>query len=173
MRTVGQTFIVVVICAILIRVFVLDSFILKGDSMAPTLRNNDYIFVGKLSYRLHSPQREDIVVTSIPSNPSKKIIKRIIGLPGERISIAQGKITIKNSREDAGTALEESYLTNLLIPTDVGITNINLDPQEYFVLGDNRSISIDSRELGPINSWNIKGKVIFDFTLDNFSFKRF
>jgi signal peptidase I len=159
-----QIFLAVFITALILRIFFIDSFIVKGDSMSPTILNGDYVFVDKISPYFGSFKRGDIIVVK-PRSMANQIIKRIIGLPEERIEITEGKIWIKSSREDKGESLVENYLnlpaSSLGGPATpaMGLNAIQLDPKEYFVLGDNRYGSIDSRELGPVDEWNIEGKV--------------
>lgn len=154
-----QIFIVSIISAALIRIFILDAFIVEGNSMAPNVLDGDYVFINKISYNFTAPERGDIVM--IESNRlSNGIIKRIIGMPRERIEIKDGVVTIKKDRLDSGDVLEELY-----IKTDTPIdTKFQLDPYEYFVLGDNRYFSIDSRELGGFSINSIKGKLLFNFS---------
>lgn len=131
--------------------------------MAPTILDGDYVFIDKISHHFKAFKRGDIIVVK-PRSVSGRIIKRIIGLPSERIEIIEDKILIKNSRLDQGEILSEKYLNLLALPiglitSAIGLTTIQLDPKEYFVLGDNRYISIDSRELGPVDEWSIEGRV--------------
>ncbi len=159
------------ITVLVLRTFAVDSFVVKGDSMSPTVLSGDWVFVDKISYRFRDPGREDIIVVK-PRTQSSRIIKRIIGLPGERIEIADSKVQIKNDRQDVGKILQEAYLNLPATPT-IGINSINLDPKEYFVLGDNRYASIDSRELGPIDAWSIEGRVFLIFRPSSLSLKIF
>jgi signal peptidase I len=168
MRATWKVFVVVVILAIFTRVFIIDSFIVHGDSMAPTILSGDYIFINKLSYRKHDPQRTDIVVINRSPTKEANIIKRIIALPGEWVEISNNKITIKTSRNDTGEVINEPYIASIGTP-EIGIRREYLDPQEYFVMGDNRYASVDSRELGPIDRWDIKGRVFIIFRLRDFS----
>ncbi len=173
MQSALKVILVVFISAVVVRVFLLDSFIVQGDSMAPNILPGDYVFVSKSAYRFKEPKRGDIIVARPKAvTNGSYIIKRIIAIPGEIIEIAKDKVTIKSSREDQGVVLTEPYIANIGTP-EVGINQINIDPYEYFVLGDNRYASIDSREIGSVNSWDIKGKVFFLFRLKSFSFKLF
>jgi signal peptidase I len=156
-RQLFQIFLAVFIIALILRIFVVDSFIVKGDSMAPTISDGDYVFVNKISHYFGDFKRGDIIVVK-PRSTASKIIKRVIGLPYERIEITENKVWIKNSRQDTGNVLSELYL-NLPATPAIGLSTIQLDPKEYFVLGDNRYASIDSRELGPVDGWNIEGRV--------------
>lgn len=156
-KQIFQVFLTIAITVVIIRTFFVDSFIVKGDSMAPTILSGDYVFVDKFFHHFMAFKRKDIIVVR-PRSVSSRIIKRIIGLPEERVEIADGKIAIKNNRQDAGIILSENYLDLLATPS-IGITTMQLDPKEYFILGDNRYVSIDSRELGPVDEWNIEGRV--------------
>lgn len=149
--------IVAFIIVALVRLFVFEAFFVSGDSMAPTILAGDYVFVSKLAYVGSEPKRGDIIV-AIPRVLPERVLKRVIGLPGERFTIENQKIVIKNSRNDKGTTIDEPYLEFPNTPK-VGKTETTIDPNEYFVLGDNRAVSIDSRELGMMDSWDIKGRV--------------
>jgi len=154
--------------ALLIRVFVVEGFIVKGDSMSPTVLSGDYVFVNKLAYWHSGPSRGDVVVV-IPRNETFKVIKRIIVLPGERFSIENGKVVIREDRLDEGKTLDEDYVPND-IESPVGITQARLDPEEYFALGDNVSVSLDSRVLGYMDRWDIKGRAFGVFRLNGFKY---
>lgn len=164
----ASVFLVAFVAAALLRTFVVEGFIVRGDSMEPTIRSGDYIFVNKLGFAWQEPERGDIIVAK-PRGEKFKIIKRVIGLPGERLAIENGRIIIRKERLEQGAALQEAYLKIPLTPS-IGITLIELDPGEYFALGDNRTVSIDSRELGPIDIWHIKGKVFGIFRLTSFKY---
>ncbi len=159
--------IIAFIMALFTRLFILEGFVVLGDSMYPTIVNGDYVFVNKLAYVAEEPEREDLVVAK--TRPGQRVIKRIIGLPGERVSIGGGKVYIKNDRLDPGLMLNEGYLSQNTLTE--GTSTINLDPEEYFALGDNRAVSIDSREVGPIDKWHIKGKVIAVFNIKTLKFR--
>ncbi len=170
-RQLLQLVLAIGITVFVLRTFFMDNFIVKGDSMAPTIMDGDWVFVDRFSRHLEDFKRGDVIVVK-PRTESIKIIKRIIGLSGERVEIADNQVKIKNDRLDAGIILSESYLNFPDTPA-IGLTMIHLDPKEYFILGDNRYISIDSRELGPVDEWSIKGKVFFVFSPKSFSFKIF
>lgn len=172
MSTTFKVFLVVFILAVIARVFIIDSFIVRGDSMAPTILDGDYIFINKYAYRFQNPKRDDIVVVAPQALNRTNIVKRIIGMPGEIIEIAKNHIQIKQSREDNGTTINEPFVASLGTQ-EIGISKIYMDPQEYFVMGDNRYASIDSREIGSINSWDIKGRAFLMFRYKNFLLKYF
>lgn len=158
-----QLLLVVIITGVFLRMFVIDSFIVKGNSMAPLILENDYVFVNKFAYAFgNEPGRNDIIVSKFRTeNPNA--IKRVIGLPRERVEISPEKIVVKNNRDDEGVILpEDMYLALANFPLN-GTTTVFLDPKEYFILGDNRMVSTDSRELGPVDKWDIAGKVVLVF----------
>lgn len=160
------------ILAALVRTFVIEGLIVVGESMEPTIQSGDYIFINKMAYsNRNGPERGDIIVAYSRGKDAKKIVKRVIGLPGERFAVEEGAVVIRAKRLDPGERIPEAYLKGTTTPS-VGITLINLDPQEYFALGDNREVSIDSRELGPVDLWEIKGKVFLSFSLKNLRFKK-
>lgn len=164
--------IVAFVAALLLRTFFFEAFLVKGDSMTPAINDGELVFVSKLSYVLGgAPRRGDIIV-GYPRELDRKILKRIVGLPGEIISIEGGRVLVRNERTDAGEVLAEEYLDGGITPV-FGRSRINLDPKEYFALGDNREISVDSRELGPIDLWDIKGRVIASFSFKLWNFKAF
>lgn len=133
-----------------IRYFVAQPFFVRGASMEPTLKDGNYLIIDELSYRLGDPSRGDIVVFHISDGSSQFLIKRIIGLPGETVEIRDGDVFI------GGVELEEEYLPDSL--TTSGVTRISLDDDDFFVLGDNRGASYDSRQWGKLEKDNIIGK---------------
>jgi len=138
------------------RFFVAQPFIVSGASMAPTFETGQYLIVDQITYRFDTPQRGDIVVFRFPNDPSKFFIKRIIGLPGEVVQLANGTTTIINPSTGEKTVLNEPYVKTDLTDDHLAIT---LSPDEYFVMGDNRSASSDSRVWGPVPRANIVGRV--------------
>lgn len=152
--------IVVLACLIVapIRLFIFQPFFVKGQSMEPNFENGDYLFVDELSYRIGNPQRGDVVVFKYPNDLSQRYIKRVIGLPGETIEIKDGKVSVFNGQGE-NTLKEDTYLP-LNIYT-LGNMEITLKENEYFVLGDNRVASSDSRRWGPVPREDIIGRVFF------------
>jgi signal peptidase I len=140
-----------------IRVFIAQPFLVSGSSMKPTFYDGEYLIVDELSYYLSAPSRGQVVVFKYPYDRSKYFIKRIIGLPGETIDINNNKIVIKNTEHPEGFPLEENYITD----TNWGDRkmSITLNTEEYFVMGDNRNASSDSREWGPLDGKFITGHV--------------
>ena len=158
--------IIALIIVIPIRTFLFQPFMVKGSSMEPNYRSGDYLIVDELSYRLRDPQRSEVIVFKYPLNPINKYIKRIIGLPGETIKIVDSKTYITN---DGGEFIfnENDYLTE----SDLSMWTVNnneeavtLKEDEYFVMGDNRNYSSDSRRWGVLPKENITGKMLFRFS---------
>lgn len=129
-----------------IRMFVAQPFIVSGSSMDPTFATGQYLIVDELSYHLGNPVRGDVVILRYPNDPKKFFIKRVIGLPGETIEIQNGAVSIKNIVHPEGFALDEPYIK---YPKDDTMTKA-LGDREYFVMGDNRAASSDSRYWGPV-----------------------
>ncbi len=142
-----------------IRLFLFQPFIVRGVSMEPSFYEADYLIVDQLSYRFGEPVRGDVVVFRYPQNPSKRHIKRIIGLPGEEIMISNERIYITSNGEEI--LLEEEYLS---LPRTSGEEKISLNDDEYFVMGDNRGASFDSRNWGPLQEDDIIGRVFFQIS---------
>jgi len=141
-----------------IRYFIFQPFIVKGESMVPNFQTGDYVIVDELSFLVGSPQRGNVIVLKYPMDASQRFIKRIIGLPGETIDIKDGKTSITKDGKVL-TLDEKKYLPDALI-TD-GTVHIVLNNDEYFVMGDNRPFSYDSRRWGVLPKKDIIGKAAF------------
>ena len=141
-----------------IRYFVFQPFLVRGQSMEPNFHNSDYLIVDELSFRFIEPKRGEVIVFKYPNNPSQRYIKRIIGLPEETIEVKDKMVTV--CQLDKCQVLDElDYLPeSVKTPGDI---KISLDENEYFVLGDNRTASSDSRKWGALPKENIVGRVIF------------
>jgi len=150
-----------ILTLILIRVFIVDSFVVSGNSMAPTLLDKDYVFVNKMAYLSRKPARGDIVVGNFREVDGQKIVKRVVALPGEWVFIENGTIFVakeRNKEKEIVRQLDSEDFTS-----DLGLNfSYRLDPFEYFLMGDNGFGSVDSRELGPVDIYKIDGKVIFN-----------
>lgn len=145
----------IILVVIPIRVFIISPFVVDGESMHPTFENLDYLIVDELLYNFSAPARGDVIVFRYPGNPSIFYIKRIIGLPGEMVSINRGAVTITTITGDKIT-LSEPYIVN----EDATYTkSVLLNSGEYFVMGDNRPNSSDSRIWGPLPKNDIIGRV--------------
>ena len=140
-----------------VRYFLVQPFYVKGASMEPSFYDQEYLIIDEITYRFSEPQRGDIVVFRYPNDPKQYFIKRVIGLPGETVEIAGGQIKIFNDANPNGVVLDEKmYLTQDYTATTRTVT---LKSDEYFVLGDNRLASYDSRFFGPVARSFIVGKV--------------
>jgi len=157
-----QVFKVVVLALLIvlpIRYFVFQPFVVKGISMEPNFHNNDYIIIDEISYRFRSPKRGEVVVFNYPLNKSEKFIKRVIGLPGETIELEGKKIMITDKLGNKKIIDESSYLNS--IEMFFKKEKIKLKKDQYFVLGDNRFHSFDSRNWGVLPRDYIIGRVLF------------
>jgi signal peptidase I len=149
LRELVETIVFTLLIYFLIRHFLFENYRVVGYSMTPTLEDEQFLVVDKLGYRLHEPQRGDIIVFRDPRDSDRKLIKRVVGLPGEVLEIREGKVFIND------TQVDEPYIESMgrysmaatLIPTD-----------HYFVLGDNRNNSSDSHNWGTLDSQEIVGK---------------
>lgn len=158
---VWEVFKVVVISLVIIvpvRYFLIKPFYVKGASMEPNFYDHEYLIINEISYRFDKPERGDTVVFRYPFDLSQYFIKRIIGLPGEKIKIAEGKVTIFNQANPQGAELQEDYLLPAM--KTLGDVEVELSQTEYYVLGDNRIASLDSRAFGPVPRQDIIGKTL-------------
>lgn len=150
------------------RLLVAEPFVVSGSSMAPNFQNKDYLIVDRLSYHRQKPQRGDVIVFKYPKDNRQYFIKRIIGLPGETVELAKGKVKIFNSDRPSGFELVETYLP-AGTPTLGRSGALKLGSGEYLVLGDNRTASSDSRVWGVLPEKNIVGRAFIRiFPLDGF-----
>ena len=156
MRETWKLLVISLAIVIPFRLFIAQPFIVEGASMYPTFDNGDYLIVDELSYRFKEPERGEVLVFRYPLDPRKSFIKRIIGLPGEIVKLRDGKVTIINNENPEGVTFEEPYI-KLKKPDDISFT---LGQDEYFVLGDNRAQSADSRLWGAVPERNIIGRPI-------------
>jgi len=159
---IGKTLIFVVAIAFLIRFYLVQPFYVEGQSMEPSFNNGEYLLIDELSYHFRSPERGEVIVFHPPiENTYQNYIKRIIALPNEEIDFQNsgGDFVIKNQKYATGKTLEESYLTPNT-PTR-SEKDVKLGDQNYFVMGDNRTQSSDSRMFGLVFRKNITGRVWF------------
>lgn len=148
---------IAVFAVILCRQYVFNPYAIAGASMAPSFHDGDYVFVDQLSYRLREPRRGEVIVFHSPSGNDEDLVKRIVALPGETVMVRDGQVVVVNQEHPQGLTLSEGYLDPLEITT--GSSSITLDDGEYFVMGDNRSVSFDSRSWGPLDEDGIVGMV--------------
>ncbi len=146
------------ITIVLVRHFLFKPFYVKGESMSRTFEDGNYLVIDRLSYRLGDPERGDVIVFEYPGNRNEYFLKRIIGLPGERVKISDGIITVYNKAHPEGVVLKEVYIPKEVVTTGEKSTTLGSD--EYFVMGDNRPNSYDSRRFGPIQKEEIVGRVL-------------
>lgn len=169
-----RTVIIVFALATVLRIFVVQPFVVEGSSMVPRFETSDYLIVDKISYRISKPERGDIIVFRYPNQPTINYVKRIIGMPGERVRIENNTVTIFNSEHPQGVTLNESpYLLSSVITAipGTGSKEVVVTEGNYFVMGDNRPASSDSREWGLLPNANIVGRVVFQaFPLSRASF---
>ena len=163
-------FVIIALAAILpIRFFVAQPFIVDGSSMDPTFATNQYLIVDELSYRFEPVSRGDVIIFKYPIDTSKYFIKRVIGLPGETVQIEGSKVTIKNKANPQGFVLTENYVA----PSNESSNHVltTLTDSQYFVMGDNRGASFDSRAWGPVDKKYIIGRPLARlFPLNTISF---
>ena len=145
---------VAAVAAILIIVFLYQPVRVEGTSMLPRLVDRDRLFINKFVYHFTAIERGDVVVFHYPRNPEESYIKRVIALPGDRIWIAQGEVWVN------GKPLHESYVPEQYRDTR-SMADMIVPPDSYFMMGDHRSISSDSREFGPVERSLIYGKAVF------------
>ncbi len=172
-----KLFFLALVIIVPIRLFLFQPFFVEGSSMRPNFTDGDYLIVNEIGYKttalnisgrniftvksFRNLKRDDVVVFRYPRDPSKFFIKRIIGLPGETVKIKNGFVYICNNAHPEGIKLDEkSYLSNKVKTVDRGKDTFILKNNEYFVLGDNRNGSSDSRVWGPVKKKYIVGKVI-------------
>jgi signal peptidase I len=153
--------IIALLIIIPLRYFVIQPFYVKGAAMEPTFFDNDYLLINEISYRFKKPERGDVVIFRYPENPSQYFLKRIVGLPEEKIQIKNGDVYIYNTQNPNSFKLNETYLQPETKTYTENEEIVNLRNDEYYVLGDNRKTSNDSRKFGPVNNNFFIGKFWF------------
>ncbi len=171
----GRVFLLAVIIIIPVRVFLFQPFFVQGSSMEPNFEDGEYLIISEFGYKqttigwsdkqffqvtpFQTFERQDVAVFRFPKHVEEFFVKRVIGLPGEAVEIRRGKIIIYNSEYPDGFTLDESaYIGADVLTTDMPKTAVGAD--QYFLLGDNRMNSYDSRAFGPVNKDKIIGKVL-------------
>lgn len=146
---------------IVIYLFIAAPNQVKGESMMPTFQNGNYIFTSKVTYKMRSPERGDVVVFHSPGNAEIEYIKRIIGLPGDTVMLQNQEVYVN------GKKLDEPYIASKTLPLPGGYAEenvpMNIPDGYYFVMGDNRPHSSDSRDFGPITYESIVGQVFYRY----------
>lgn len=167
-----KTAVFVLVFALVVRSFLIQPFIVDGSSMEPTFHDQEYLMVEKLGTTIKKPTRGDIIVFRYPLQPSLNYVKRIIGVPGDRVVIGGGKVTVYNNANPSGLVLKEHYLSNntqTLVRNELVEHSWVVNNDGYFVMGDNRDHSDDSRSWGLVPGKNVIGKVwITVYPLANF-----
>src|SRR3989344_4501453 len=149
-----QFAIVALLIVVPIRSLVAQPFIVSGSSMYPTFEDGNYLIVDEISYRFEKPARGDVIIFRFPKDRKKFFIKRIIGLPGESFEIKNSSITIVNKDNPGGFILNEPYIKNV----SYNYESVKLNQDEYFLMGDNRGASSDSRSWGNVKKNLIIGR---------------
>jgi len=152
-----KVFLLAVVIIVPIRYFLVQPFFVRGASMEPNFYDGEYLVIDELSYYLRDARRGEVVVFRSPNNRSQFFIKRVIGLPGETVTIKDGRVEITSDDFDQGTILDESQYLSEKIRTGGQIT-YDLGESEFFVLGDNRAASSDSRSWGALDEKGIVGR---------------
>lgn len=145
---------IALIIVVPIRVLIAEPFIVSGSSMVPTFTNGDYLIIDKISYRLSDPKRDDVVVFRYPGDTTKFFIKRIIGLPNETVDIKGNDVTITKGDKVTTLKIDQPFVKN---PAN-NETHFELKGDEYFVMGDNRGASSDSRYWGAVKRNLLTGR---------------
>ncbi len=139
-----------------IRFYIAQPFIVNGQSMDPTFKNGQYLLVDQISYRFSEPQRGDVVIFRLPTEPKRYLIKRLVGLPGETIKISGSQVFIKDGDDEEYTPLNEDFI---VFNNNSEIEQV-LGEGEYFFMGDNRANSADSRAFKAVDRKFIIGRAI-------------
>ncbi len=150
-REIIETIALTLIIFLVIR-FAIQSYQVQGPSMQPGLVTDEYVIVNKVAYLFHAPERGDVIVFHYPLDTNEDFIKRVIGLPGDTIKVDSSHVWVD------GTLLKEPYIS---APANPQAQTWHVPPNEYFVLGDNRPVSDDSRDWGFVPNYDIVGKAVF------------
>ncbi|PRX26655.1 signal peptidase I [Orenia metallireducens] len=149
-----KSIVIALLISFFIITFVVQAFYIPSGSMLPTLKPGDRIFANKFIYRFREPRRQEIIVFKWPVDPKRRFIKRLIGLPGDRVKIVEGQVYVNDKPLEEDYTLERSY-------TD--FPEVKVPEGHYFMLGDNRNNSEDSRFWGFVPQANIVGKAFVIF----------
>lgn len=154
-REILEVILIAIIVVAGVRYILVQPFLVSGSSMEPTFQSGDYVLINEISYRFREPQRGEVVVFKYPGDSKTYFIKRIIGLPNEKVIVKEGEIYVFNQEFLNGLKINEDYLFDRTITA--GDKEIVLEDNEYFVMGDNRGASFDSRQWGALDRKNIIG----------------
>lgn len=142
---------IILLLGLLTHYFFFSVLIVRGRSMEPNYHDGDVLLINKISYYLNNPSRGDVIAMFFPGETEKRFIKRLVGLPGEAIAVTDGRLEL------AGRPMAESYLADGTLTTPDSARTLGAG--DYFVLGDNRSVSSDSRAWGPVPEAFLIGKI--------------
>ncbi len=148
----------VVVIIVVVRYFLFRPFDVQGASMEPNFVEDEYLIIDELTYRFTEPERGEVVVFRSQNKNKEFFLKRVIGLPGEKVKVQGGKVVVYNDEQPDGVVIDEDAYLPMSEFTD-GELVVTLESDEYFVLGDNRGVSYDSRKFGPIDRGDIVGRV--------------
>jgi len=149
----------IILVVFIVRTYIAQPFIVDGESMSPNFHSGHYLIIDEISYRFNDPDRGDVIVLRYPLQPSRFFLKRVIGVPGDQVTIENGMVTITNAEHPEGMVIEEPYHNQITLPTGT-YSNVILSPDEYYVMGDNRGGSHDSRAWGILPRKDIKGRAL-------------
>ncbi len=146
-KVVGLALIIVIV----VKHFLFQPFYVKGASMEPNYQDHEYLIIDELSYRFHEPHRGDVVVFHYPADETQYFIKRVIGFPGEHVAVHDGHVWINDTQLDESAYLASDVAT-------IGTTDLTVPAGSFFLMGDNRPASLDSRIFGPVARKEIVGR---------------
>ena len=149
--------VIAVVAVFIVRTYFVQPFLVSGSSMSPNFSNGDYVLVDEFTYHLRAPERGEVVVFHDPQDYSTYFIKRVIGLPGERVTIKNNTVTVYNAAYPKGLALDETYLPKGTVTS--GSFDVTVASGTYLLFGDNRPFSYDSRSWGALPAANVVGLV--------------
>jgi signal peptidase I len=149
--------VIAIVAVFIVRTFLVQPFLVSGTSMYPNFQNGDYVLVDELTYRIRPPERGEVIVFHDPQDYGTYFIKRIIGLPNDKVVIGSDTITVYDSANPKGLLLDESYIPQGTVTS--GAATYSLSSSTYLMLGDNRPFSYDSRSWGLLPAQNIVGMV--------------
>ncbi len=151
-----KLFIIAMIIVLPIRFFIAQPFIVSGASMDNTFHNNDYLIVDQASYHFEDPKRGEVIIFRYPNDPAQFFIKRVIGIPGDHITVENNIVTV-TAADGTTSVLNEPYIKSM---NNINHTDVTLSDSDYFVMGDNRDRSSDSRFWGTLPRKNIVGRAV-------------
>lgn len=152
-----KAFLIAMAIIVPIRYYLVQPFFVRGASMEPSFDDGEYLVIDQLSFRFRQPERGEVIVFRFPGKPSQFFIKRIVGLPGERVRVEDGRVIIHNSFYPNGVVLDESSYLDKDVRSG-GHVDYELSPSDFFMMGDNRPASSDSRSWGPLGRDYIIGR---------------